>query len=259
MNSWTNINDLNHGEILAWLKRALEGQVPLPRLTPDESPYLGILRLEKELKAPARDSLRDGCLALVRRFCADGCGETTYLQELLSLAAAFKLPEAVSLLAQLAVQFAQWPNISIEIRQAVLAMLVDTPPPQPASFWEGILKQNPEKYAALALSGMVAINPEQAIKMLPQMPDTKWMGEAAALKLDLAWDNLLAKDRFKFTRRVQDILMHCGSNIAGPVKVWVNSKTQTSSINMEKLRKALQNILGEDSAPKWSSPKLCYA
>ena len=65
MNAPVTINDLSHEDIRAWLKRALHGQEPLPRLTPDESPYLGVLRLERDLKPAARDSLRDGCLQLV--------------------------------------------------------------------------------------------------------------------------------------------------------------------------------------------------
>jgi len=113
MNAPMSIDDLNHDEIRAWLERALRGQEPLPRLTPDEFPHLGILRLEKTLKPATRDSLRDGALQLVRQepqiinwlivplisfeksasvnkqtasysvtlpqFCADGQGEIAYL------------------------------------------------------------------------------------------------------------------------------------------------------------------------------------
>ncbi len=226
MNAPTSINELNHNEIRFWLERALHGRETLPRLTPDESPHLGILRLEKTLKQPARDSLRDGCVQLVRQFCRDGRGETGYVLELLGLAAAFRSPETIQMLAQLARRFPQVPGISLDVRFAVLAALVDTPPPQPPGFWESILTQSPQDYGAMALSGVLATHPAQAIQMLPAMPDTERAGQAAALKIELAWDDLPPKKRFQFVQDIQEILPQCGSRFVGPVKTWTDSKQE---------------------------------
>ncbi|MCB1793528.1 MAG: hypothetical protein KDJ70_03690, partial [Candidatus Competibacteraceae bacterium] len=107
-----SVDDLRHEEIRRWLERALRGQEPLPLLTRDEFPHLGILRLEKTLKPATRDSLRVGALQLVRRFCADGQGETAYLEELLALVSAFRDPEAVQMLARLAEYFPDVSQIS---------------------------------------------------------------------------------------------------------------------------------------------------
>ena len=258
MNAPTSINDLSHDEIRAWLERALHGQEALLRLTPDESPHLGILRLEKTLKPAARDSLRDGCLQLVRQFCAEGRAETTYVQELLCLASVFKSPETVQMLAQLARGFPQFSGLSVEIRVAVLAALVDTPPPQPPEFWDLVLKQDAEKYAALALSGVLATNPAQAIKMLPAMPDAERAGQAAALKLDLAWDDLPPKKRFQFVQGILAILPQCGSRFSGPVKTWTDSKEEPSTGTANpSLRAALSGFLGGDFAPKTRNSRLC--
>ena len=112
------VNDLSHEEIRAWLERALRGQGPLPGLTPDESPYLGILRLEKTLKPASRDSLREGCLQLVSQFCASGREDAAYTEELLSLTSAFRNPEAVQMLAQLALAFPKRPQIPLGTRLA---------------------------------------------------------------------------------------------------------------------------------------------
>jgi len=121
-----------HEEIVVWLQRP-PGQEPLPRLTPDESLYLGVLRLEKELQAAARDSVRSAVSAHPP-ILHHGLGQPAYLDELLSLAAAFKDPEINYLLAQLAVRFPEFSHISLEIRLAVLSVLVDTPPPQTTDF-----------------------------------------------------------------------------------------------------------------------------
>ena len=260
MNVAISIDDLRHEEIRRWLERALRGQEPLPLLTRDEFPYLGILRLEKTLKPATRDSLREGALQLVRRFCADGQGETAYLEELLALISAFRDPEAVQMLVRLAEHFPDVSQISTEIRLAVLAALVDMSPPQPAEFWARIFRQDPEQYAGLVLSGMLAINPACAIELLPKMPDTERAGQAAALKLDLAWDDLPPKQRHRFVQDIQSVLTRCGSRFVGPVRAWANSKIAPRGPEANPgLWAALRKSLGPEVAPRTHTPKLCEA
>ena len=260
MNAPVSVDDLRHEEIRRWLERALRGQEPLPLLTRDEFPHLGILRLEKTLKPATRDSLREGALQLVRRFCADGQGETAYLEELLALVSAFRDPEAVQMLARLAEYFPDVSQISTEIRLAVLAALVDMSPPQPVEFWARIFRQDPEQYAGLVLSGMLAINPACAIEVLPKMPNTERAGQAAALKLDLAWDDLPPKQRHRFVQDIQAVLTRCGSRFVGPVRAWANSKIAPRGPEANPgLWAALRKSLGPEVAPRIHTPKLCEA
>lgn len=260
MNVAISIDDLRHEEIRRWLERALRGQEPLPLLTRDEFPHLGILRLEKTLKPATRDSLREGALQLVRRFCADGQGETAYLEELLALVSAFRDPEAAQMLVRLAEHFPDVSQISTEIRLAVLAALVDMSPPQPVEFWARIFRQDPEQYAGLVLSGMLAINPACAIELLPKMPDTERAGQAAALKLDLAWDDLPPKQRHRFVQDIQAVLTRCGSRFVGPVRAWANSKIAPRGPEANPgLWAALRKSLGPEVAPRTHTPKLCEA
>jgi hypothetical protein len=258
MKAATSVNDLSHGEIRNWLESALLGRESLPLVTPDESPYLGVLRLQKELKPPARESLWDACRELIARFCAEGRGAPAFLEQLLGLASAFKDPEMVAMLADLASRFPNLPQLSPEIRLAVLATLVDTPPPQTPLFWAEILKQDPERYAALALSGVLATNPAQAIQMLPAMPDTERSGQAAALKLDLAWDTLPIDKRFQFVQAVGEVLCHCGRRFAGFVGAWVSANQSSRPANTYSgLAAALANSLGEENTPRVFSSRLC--
>jgi hypothetical protein len=258
MKAATSVNDLSHGEIRNWLERALLGRESLPLATPDESPYLGVLRLQKKLKPPTRESLWDACRELIANFCAEGHGEPTFLEQLLGLVSAFKDPETVAMLADLASRFPKLPQLSHEIRLAVLSTLVDTPPPQPPLFWSEILKQDPERYAALALSGVLATNPAQAIQMLTAMPDTQRSGQAAALKLDLAWDTLAPEKRFQFVQAVAQVLDHCGRRFAGFVGVWVSAKQSSRPANIYSgLAAALANTLGEENSPRVFSSRLC--
>lgn len=258
MNSPQPLNELSHSEIRAWLDRALRAQESLPRLTPDESPHLAILRLEKTLKPAARDSLRDGSVQLVREFCTDARGQIAYVHELLSLVAAFKSAEAVRMLTGLAERFPQLRETPLDVRLAVLATLVDTPPPQAPDFWYSVLRQDPEAYAALALSGVLAVNPTEAVSMLSAMPDIERVGQAAALKLDLAWDDLLPKQRFQFAQNVRAVLPRCGSRFAGPIQAWADSKEQRPVATANAgLYAALAGFLGGDSAPRIRSSRLC--
>lgn len=251
------INGRSPEEVHAWLRRALSGLEAVPRLTPDESLYLGIVRFEKTLNSTTREDLRGGTLQLVRSFCQDGSGEPDYLEQLIALAAAFRDPESVYSLANLARKFPKMKQIPIEIRLATFAALVDTPPPQSPGFWNDILKQDPEKYAGLALSGVLTTIPTQAVSMLPSMPNTKRAGQAAALKLDLAWDYLPPGQRSHFVRDVKSILRRCGQHFAPPVAEWTDSKQHSIKGNSYPgLKAALSKTLGRDFPPRVLASKL---
>jgi len=258
MSAIVSIDDLGHEDIRAWLKRALEGKELLPKLAPDEYPYLGVLRVDKTSKPAARDSLRRACVQLVREFCEDGGGEVAYVKELLALMAAFQDPEAVELLARLASRFPEVQGIAREVRFAVLAALVDTPPPREMAFWDKVLSQNPEEYAGLALSGVLATNPEHGVAMLRCFPDDERLGEAAAIKLDLAWDDLQPRQRFQFVQDVQAVLPKCGRRFAAPVQAWADSKraARTAGANAS-LGAGIAKILGPESHARARSPRLC--
>jgi hypothetical protein len=238
-----SIGLLNAGQILDWLDLALRGQQALPRMIADEQPHLSIFRLEKTQEMATRQSLRDACNILLRRFCAAGDGDTAYLQELLSLAARLKTPESVPMLVALANRFPVLPVLALEIRYAVLAVLVTGSPPQDYDFWHRILQQD-RRYAGRALSGALASNPMQAIQMLRDMPDSERSGETAAAKLDMAWDNLPANQRGQFVQVIQNALPHCGVQFAKPIKAWVTSKSPLPS-KAEKFKTLANALRGE--------------
>jgi len=141
------LNALNKDQIIGWLESALRGQAPLPRLTPDESHCAGIIRMEKSLNAAGQKSLREGALHLLQRFCDSGSGNASYVQELLSLASALRQPQTPDMLADFALRFPERPELRIELRYAVLGLLVDAPQPRTVTFWKRILKQDPEHYS----------------------------------------------------------------------------------------------------------------
>jgi len=255
------INAMNHEQIRIWLAKALSGQTTLSRLTPDESHYLGILRMDKSVDPAARKSLRDGTLYLLRQFCDLGAGETPYIQELLALATAFNLPETPGILAGFARRFPELPDLPLKLRFAVLGALVDATTPLETSFWKEILAQDPERNALLALAGIVATNlPYDAIKMLPQMPDSLRAGQAAVINLEIAWDSLSTKERSRFVTEIQKTLLNCGENFANPLRAWIEKKVSSRSADANpSLSAALHGELGDKIQPKTRISNLCPA
>ncbi|MGB8352941.1 MAG: hypothetical protein WCD79_03560 [Chthoniobacteraceae bacterium] len=251
------INGLDHEEIGAWLKNALCAREMLPKSTPDEFPHRAILRLERELSPATRDSLRDNCLRFVREFCVNGNGDPAYLEELFSLTAAFNIQEATLALAQFASRLPEIKNITMRVKLAALSSLADMTPPQPYNFWNKILKQDPEHYSGVALSGALATAPFEALSMLPFMPRTKRAGQVAALKLDLSWDDLPSKMRSQFIEKIKMAVAFCNPNFAEPIETWVLSKDEPHHITINiVLRDALTEFYKGNVTPISHNSKL---
>jgi hypothetical protein len=221
---------------------------------------LAVLRLENSLNRQSSDLLRKACSNLLRRFCAERAGEVSYLEELLHLASAYSTPGTEQLLAELARAFNSDPRLAPETELAVLAALVDTKPPQPPTFWLSMLEQDAKRFAGFALSGVLATYPEQAAQILPRLPNSERLGQAAALKLDLAWDELHSERRHRLVEAVERSLSDCNPSVAGPLQAWVESKTvfhPAPKARYKSLRMALEGELGAGYVVRARTPKLC--
>lgn len=251
-----SIDQLNHQEIHAWLKLALAGKQALPRLTADESPHLGIMRLEKSQKSPTRISLGEACIELLGEFCQAGQGDADYVEELLFLASMQKAPQIMPMLLGLVKRFSTLPNLALATRHTILSVLVDGSPPQSIAFWREVLQQDPVNYAGMALAGALGVNPMQAVDMLPFVPNDESSGEYAALNLDLAWDALPKDERPLFVHTIDSNLKNCEAKFVGPLQEWVATKNQNCPANMgtnitnELLLLAIKIAIPGDCAPR---------
>ncbi len=164
----------------------------------------------------------------------------------------------VEQLGALVLKFPELPEIADEVRFAVLAMLADTQTsPRTPEFWFKILNQDKLKYGPLVRSGLLAVNPMTAITILPEFIDSPQIGEAVALKLDLAWDTLPSSQRFYFVDEVKTALAQCGPSFAGPILEWISTK-QTLNIETHPILKvALERFMGQDATPRGFNSKLC--
>lgn len=257
MSELYSIDDLNHAQIEAWLVAALRGEKPLPRITPDEAAHLAIVRLEQSQQAPTRRSIEAACLNLLRQFCRAGEGEKEYLKQLLALAAQLRIAESIALLVDLRHRFKALPDLPLDIRLAVLAVLTMGEPPQSYEFWLAVLREDKTNYAARAISGALAWDKMQALHMLPELPDSARLGSSTMLKLDLAWDNLPFEMRDQFVAAVQATLPRCGAQLAGPIAEWANGKRPIPvPPRKAKLAGALKSFLQDAASPHYLSPNL---
>ena len=240
MNGYETFEDLSGPELTAWLRRSLEGLVRLPLVTPDESPRFGIERLARSAKRIARDNLDLAHLELVRDFCTRPEAEWDWevIKGLLPLTELFENPETVGLLTELARHFDHYPALPQDIKFKVLCALVDTASPrQPVEFWSTIHQQNPGPAIGLALSGMLAVNQEQAVCLLRDFPNDARSGHLVVLKLNYAWKRMRdPEDQRQLLKDVRIALRSCKAEFAGPVRDWLNEKGGPLS----KLSKALQ-------------------
>jgi hypothetical protein len=240
------INHLNHDQIREWLSLALQGQKTLPRLTPDESHHLGIMRLEQAQEPATRRSINGACNELLRQFVeqeqAQAQGETVYAEELLLLASKLKAPESIARLSALAQRPDQFSGFALAIRHLILAILADASPPQSIQFWRKMLQQDRINYAGMALAGALAVDPMQAVQLLPDMPDEEDSGEYAALNIDLAWDDLPHGRRGHFEVAIEAILTRCPQHIAAPLGQWLASKNPVAAAS-QPLADSLVEIL----------------
>ena len=225
MNDEFSVDHLNHAQIVEWLAAALKGDKPLPRAMYDEPHNLAILRLEFAQEPQTRRSISVACTTLLREFCQHAQGEAAYVKQLLALTARLKIPESISMLVRLTERFKDLPDLGFDIRNAVLGVLTMGSPPQSFEFWQQILQQDKQRYAARAIAGALSWDKMQAVQMLPDMPDTEPAGTAVMLNFDLAWDDLPSARREWFVDAVQDVLPRCGAVFAAPIAAWVREKT----------------------------------
>ncbi len=106
------LNALSYAKLRAWLLEALQGQVSVPRLSPDERPYVGILRLEAELDKPTRRDLAKACAELLNEFARHGKGAVDVVTSLLRLAVGLGLQSVAGPLVRMAEMFPTLPEVS---------------------------------------------------------------------------------------------------------------------------------------------------
>jgi hypothetical protein len=231
------IDALELNELVEWLARALEGLEMLPRATADEYPSIAIQRMEMLLGNGRGRRIHSACVELVRRFAERLEGTPDYQWELLALARELRLADAPRLLSKLANDWNRFTALTHRVQLAVLAGLVGSPDQADIAFWEGIAHRDPEKYTLLALSGVLAIKPMHAARLLPLVPNEEMKGHVAVIKLDHAWKALgEAGPRNAFARAVRDVLPRCGDQVRAALEPWVEERLPTTQEGQENLR-----------------------
>lgn len=193
--SLEHLNNSTFPALRDWLSKALRDLVPLPKLAPDESPDVAILAAEHTLDKPTRRDLERSCRELTRDFIRTGEGSAQYVQALLRLTAGLRLIELAGELAEMARRFAGFPHLDKQIRQSILATLIDLKAMPPEEFWTAFFEQDPSTYAGAALSGLLARNWRSGLELLRRWPGNRDLASVAATIVEQTLEDLSPSER----------------------------------------------------------------
>lgn len=221
---YTFLNDKNRSELKSWLIDALHRRTSLPSVSPDEFPYLGILRVESRLDKLTRRDLIDTCQELVESFVRDPDADEDYARSLLGLATKLQVPVLAPSLARMAEQSETFRKVPLPIQRLVLTTLVELrtePPP----FWRSILAQNEDAFAAVAFSGLFSCNPELAMTVLPRLPERQPVVAAASSRMRRWVETLESTDRSRMEAKLRDALPQCKKLVRQMFEAWVPARS----------------------------------
>ena len=230
------LNALSYGELRAWLLEALEGRQPVLRMAPDELPYIGILRLEAGLDKPTRRDLANACAELVQGFARSGQGDADFAISLLRLAVGLDLDVVAAPLARMAESFPTMPALSDDIKRLVLATLVDLKVSQPVEFWRSVLDQDRRAFAGVAIAGLLARNPVQAIDLVPTLPEDQTMADAITVVLEQATDQLAPGQRGEVYAQVRRVLPRCLPLMRASIQEWMGERGELEAVPARRVR-----------------------
>ena len=218
------LNDSSYEELHAWLLEALEGRQPVPRLSPDELPYAGILRLEAALDKQTRRDLAKACREIVYGFVRSGQGDIEFVTSLLRLVVGLGLDSVAADLARMAEAFPTLPEVPCAIRVLVLATIVDLKAPQTVEFWQSVLAQDRRAFAGTAIAGLLARNRAMAIDMVPTLPDDQNIADAISIVFEQVTDQLAPAQRGEVYTHIRRVLPACSPLMRCSIQEWLEER-----------------------------------
>lgn len=229
---YTFLNEGTRQQLEQWLVLALNGQTPLPRVSPDEFPYLAIMRVEGLLDKQTRRDLYSVCQQLVSEFVRTGKGRLVgefvrtekesdeYLHSLLNLAVKLQIRELAPSLAQLAQKPELFGHLAVPVQRLVLTTLVEFRT-QPPAFWQSILPLNPDAFAGVVFSGVFSRSPKQAMTVLQHLPTRTPVVAAASGRLRRWIETLEPTDRRAAEAELRQLLPSCNEVVREMFGKWV--------------------------------------
>ncbi len=220
---YTFLNDTTTQQLQDWLVEALHGRTSLPSVSPDEFPYLAILRVESVLDKPTRRDLITACRELVARFVHRAEGDEDYVRSLLGLAVKLQVQELALALANMAQHSPQFRSLPLPIQRLVLTTLVEFRT-QPPEFWQIILDQDQDAFAGVAFSGLFSCGPELALTVLPRLPERPPVVAAASSRFRHWVESLELTNRSTMEAKLRQILPDCNALVRQMFGTWVPTR-----------------------------------
>ena len=217
------LNGYDREAITSWLQRALQDREQLPKATPDEPPEVAIHRGAQSLKRTVREDLRDACRNLVHAFVESLNAEgDDYLVELLSLSWRLDVQDVADLLYVVASDPERFSTFDPTHQQQILLRLVDFKMTLPVARWRELLQQDNWTFASPVFLGLLLHGPDQALQVLPLLPDDTRLGNSVACVLENYWEDVDSPaKRQQLLEKVGSIRSSCKQNLASSLSKWL--------------------------------------
>lgn len=244
----TALDDLELPALKDWLRAALHGHRPLPRLTPDEHPYIGVTRLVPDLRPSTVHRLEDACRELTRAAVqAPNAEDPDYIDNLLRLIVALRLDDLAKDLAGLAEQT----ELPDDLRRRSLAALIDLHAPQPAPFWQRLFARLDDgltdpRLMVTMFSGLLQSSLDDALAHLSALPDDPLVADSIVSAFDALQSALGEPARTDLMYRLRAALPACRPALRASFAEWLPaSPGQAASRDYSRLDAVFTRMFGE--------------
>ena len=173
------LESLSRDEMRRWLASSLRGEDSLLAHRAGDSAAYSVAAIYRHLSRFAKENLLEAAVSLVYDLAANRGWQGQAAEELLLLIQHLAPDEAKDILASLA-RSSQFQGLEEHQRYRVLQSLVSLGVRMSPAFWREALRQNASRFAGLAFDGLSLTSPDEAIALLPDLPDDQNASELRA-------------------------------------------------------------------------------
>lgn len=174
-----HLESLSYRGTKEWLVARLNGRDPLLGDTAEDSLAYPVAAVYPHLSRGAREDILKATTSLVHDLAAGRNWTGRPGEELLLLIQYLAPDEARDVLSNLA-NSDRFRNLDHEVQYRVLQSVVSLQARMPSSFWWRMFRENPVGFAGLAFDGLAMTSVEQAIGLLPLLPNDESVAELIA-------------------------------------------------------------------------------
>lgn len=236
------LDEMSRSQIATWLHEALRGNAHVPREYQDQPVAGAISAAAPDLGSIARADLYAAALHLLSGLEA-GRHPYPYVAALLRLVTDLDLQNAIPLLRKLASSIpALKDQLGWEGCSDILFALLNLRDLQNESYWRRMWAFNKRCFSPVTLAALFDLDPNSALTILPELPNSADLADLVALTLDHAADSYQGHERTRFRQATDAAASRCKSHIRSAIVTLLAETAPPSLVstrNLDRLHAAL--------------------